>query len=147
MKYLVLLGRILFSAIFISSGLFHFTAAAVGYAQSSGVPFADFLVPASGVLAIVGALSIVIGYKAKWGAWALIAFLIPVTLMMHNFWVIEDAMASQMQQIMFMKNLSMLGGAIIIAFFGAGPLSIDGCCCKDCCCEKEKECCDNKEEA
>jgi putative oxidoreductase len=45
MKYTVLLGRILYSLIFLKSGLFHFSGMAVGYASSQGVPLASFLVP------------------------------------------------------------------------------------------------------
>jgi putative oxidoreductase len=45
--------------------------------------------------------------------------------MMHNFWTISDPMMRQMQMAMFMKNISMLGGALLIAYFGAGPLSVD----------------------
>ena len=76
-------------------------------------------------MAFAGGLSIVLGYKAKLGAWLIILFLVPVTLMMHNFWTIKDPMMRRMQQLMFMKNLSMLGAALLIAYFGAGPLSID----------------------
>jgi len=49
---------------------------------------------------------------------------LPVTFIMHNFWTIEDAMAKQMDMIAFMKNISMTGGALIIAYFGSGPLSV-----------------------
>ena len=52
-------------------------------------------------------------------------FLVPVTLMMHKFWAVPDPMMAQMQMIMFMKNISMLGGALLISQFGAGPLSLD----------------------
>jgi putative oxidoreductase len=45
--------------------------------------------------------------------------------MMHNFWAIQDPMMSQVHYAMFMKNLSMLGGALFISYFGAGPLSLD----------------------
>ena len=125
MKYTVLLGRILYSLIFLNSGLFHFSGMAIGYASSQGVPLASFLVPFSGVMAIVGGLLIVLGYKAKWGAWLLVAFLIPVTFMMHAFWKETDPMQKQMQMGMFMKNISILGGAFLITWFGAGPVSFD----------------------
>ena len=98
---------------------------AVGYASSQGVPLASFLVPFSGVMAIVGGLLILLGYKAKWGAWLIVAFLIPVTFMMHAFWKETDPMQKQMQMVMFMKNISMLGGAFLITWFGAGPVSFD----------------------
>ena len=86
---------------------------------------ASVLVPISGVMALAGGLSIVLGYKAKWGAWILVVFLVPVTVTMHRFWGLADPQMATMQTIMFMKNLSMLGAALLIAYFGAGPLSLD----------------------
>lgn len=124
MKYLVLLGRILYSAIFIMAGPNHFKAGTIAYAAAQGVPLASLAVPFSGAMAIAGGLSILLGIKAKWGAWLIVLFLIPVTLMMHKFWGLSDPQAAMMQQIMFMKNVSMLGGALLIAHFGSGPLSI-----------------------
>ena len=125
MKYAVLAGRVLFSLIFLVAGLGHFSAQSIGYASAQGVPLASVLVPFSGILSIAGGLSILLGYKAKLGAWLLIIFLIPVTFMLHKFWTIPDPMMKQMDMAMFMKNLGLLGGAFFIAFFGAGPLSID----------------------
>jgi putative oxidoreductase len=66
----------------------------------------------------------VLGYRARIGAWLLI-FLVPVTLMMQNFWAVKDPTMAQMQMVMFMKNLSMLGGALLISQFGSGPCSLD----------------------
>jgi len=125
MKYAALTGRILFSLIFLAGGLGHFSAQSIGYAASQGVPLASVLVPISGVISMAGALSILLGYKAKLGAWLLVIFLVPVTLMLHKFWTIQDPMMRQMDMVMFMKNLGLLGGALFIAFFGAGPASID----------------------
>jgi putative oxidoreductase len=125
MKFIVLTGRILFSLIFLMSIMGHFSAGAIAYATSAGVPMASFLVPASGVLAFLGALSIILGYKAKIGAWMIVVFLIPVTFMMHKFWTVTDPMMMQMQMAMFMKNISILGGALMITYFGAGPMSLD----------------------
>jgi putative oxidoreductase len=89
------------------------------------VPMAAFLVPASGVLALAGGLSILLGYRAKIGAWLVVLFLVPVTLMMHNFWAVKDPLMAQMQMAMFLKNVTMLGGALLISQFGAGALSLD----------------------
>ena len=83
------------------------------------------LVPLAGTIAFVGSISIILGFKARWGAWLIIIFLIPVTFMMHNFWTISDPGMRQTQYTMFMKNLSILGGAFLIVAFGAGPLSFD----------------------
>jgi putative oxidoreductase len=86
---------------------------------------ASIAVPLSGVMAIAGGLSILLGYRAKLGAWLIVLFLIPVTLMMHKFWTVQDPMMAQVQMILFMKNVAMLGGALLISQFGAGSFSLD----------------------
>ena len=125
MKNVVALGRILFSLIFIMTIMSHFSTSSASYAAAKGVPLAFILVPISGIIAFLGGLSIALGYKAKFGAWLIILFLIPVTLMMHAFWKETDAMMMQTQMINFMKNLSLIGAAFYMAYFGAGPCSLD----------------------
>src|SRR5207249_3949387 len=107
------------------SGFNHFKEQTIQYAASHGVFMPGLLVPVAGVMAILGGISIVLGFKAKLGGWLLVAFLVPVTLVMHNFWKIDDLREHQMQLTMFMKNTSMLGGALLITYFGSGPFSID----------------------
>jgi len=119
-----LLGRILYSAIFIMSGPNHFKAETIGYAAAQGVPLATVAVPLSGIIALLGGLSIALGYRAKLGAWLIVLFLVPVTLMLHRFWGLSDPQATGLQLAMFMKNLSLLGAALIIARLGSGPLSL-----------------------
>ena len=121
----VVLGRFLFALIFVMAGTNHFNKQTIAYAASQGVPLAGIAVPLSGVLAIVGGLSILLGYRAKLGAWLIVLFLVPVSLMMHKFWTVQDPMMAQIQMVMFMKNVSMLGGALLISQFGAGPCSLD----------------------
>ena len=121
----VVLGRFLFALIFLMAGANHFNKQSIGYAASQGVPLAAIAVPLAGVLAIAGGLSILLGYRAKLGAWLIVLFLVPVTFMMHKFWTVQDPMMAQVQMIMFMKNISMLGGALLLSHFGAGPLSLD----------------------
>jgi putative oxidoreductase len=127
MKFIPLIGRILFSFMFLSAGIHHLTSLSqvAGYAAASGVPAATAAVALSGIIAFLGGLSILLGYKAKLGGWLIVLFLVPVTLMMHNFWAVTDPMQSQMQMGMFMKNVGLLGGALMISYFGAGPVSID----------------------
>ncbi|MBO9660861.1 MAG: DoxX family protein [Chitinophagaceae bacterium] len=125
MKYALITGRILFSLIFILSSFGHFKTETIAFAGSQGLPFASFLVPLSGVIELIAGLSIIVGYRAKVGAWLLVIFLIPVTFLFHQFWKVTDPMAYQMQFVMFMKNISMMGGALLIAYFGSGELSID----------------------
>jgi putative oxidoreductase len=120
----VLVGRVFFSLIFVFAGLNHFSKQTIAFAASQGVPLASIAVPLSGVIAVLGGLSILFGYRAKLGAWLIALFLIGVTPL-HNFWAVKDPMVAQIQMAMFMKNISMLGGAALISQFGAGPLSID----------------------
>jgi putative oxidoreductase len=126
LRYAVPIGRCLFALIFLMSGLTHFSNETISYAASQGVPLASAAVPVSGVLALAGGLSVALGYKTRIGALLLVLFLVPVTLMMHRFWGLSDPQAAMMQQGMFLKNVSILGGAILLGYFGAGPLSIDG---------------------
>ena len=125
MNYLVVLGRVLYAMIFVMAGPGHFTANTIAYAASKGVPLASIAVPLSGIISLVGGLSIALGYRAKWGGWLIVLFLVPVTVMIHNFWAMSEPNVARIDQIMFMKNLSMLGGALLIAHFGSGPLSVD----------------------
>src|ERR1700730_12373716 len=121
----VLLGRVLFGLIFVMAGASNFGSQTIAFAASQGVPFASFAVPLSGAIALTGGLSILLGYRAKIGAWLLVLFLATVTPMLHNFWTVADPMMHQMQLILFMKNVSMLGGALLVTQLGAGPWSLD----------------------
>jgi len=121
----VLVGRLLFVLVFLMSGPRHFMGQTIAYAASQGVPLASLAVPFSGLLALAGGLSILLGYRARIGAWLIVLFLVGVTPMLHNFWTVTDPMMYQMQMIMFMKNVSMLGGALVISQLGSGPWSLD----------------------
>lgn len=121
----VLLGRFLFVLIFVMAAPNHLASQTIAYAASQGVPLASIAVPLSGVIALAGGLSILLGYRAKIGAWLIVLFLACVTPMLHNFWAVTDPMMHQMQLVMFMKNLSMIGGALLISQFGPGPWSLD----------------------
>jgi putative oxidoreductase len=121
----VVLGRFLFALIFLMVVPNHFSRQTIAFAASQGVPLASIAVPLSGVLSGAGGLSILLGYRAKLGAWLIVLFLVPVTLMMHKFWTVQDPMMAQIQMILFMKNVAMLGAALLISQFGAGPFSLD----------------------
>ncbi len=125
MRYIALAGRALYAAIFIAASFGHFSQPTISYAAQQGVPLAALAVPLSGLISLAGGLSVLLGYRARIGAWLLVVFLVPVTLMLHAFWAVHDPAAAQMQEVMFMKNVAMLGGALVIAYFGAGPLSLD----------------------
>ena len=124
-RSLVPVGRALYAAIFLAGSLGHFSRPTIEYAAHQGVPFASFVVPASGVLALLGALSVLIGYRARVGAAMLAFFLVPVTVTMHAFWAVPDPQAAQLQSVMFFKNVALLGAALLLIHFGAGPFSVD----------------------
>ena len=96
----------------------HFSKQEIGFAAAQGVPLASFVVPMSGIIALAGRLNILLGYRAKIGAWLIVLFLVPVTLMMHKFWTVTDPMMAQIQMVMFIKNVAMIGGALLITQFG-----------------------------
>jgi putative oxidoreductase len=125
MCYLVPLGRLFYSLIFVVAGFGHFSHQKIAYATSQGIPIASVLVPVSGIMAILGGLSILLGFPEKLGAWLLVRFLVPVTFTMHNFWAVKDPMMQQIQMAMFLKNISMLGSALFFTQIGTGPLSLD----------------------
>jgi putative oxidoreductase len=125
MKFLFPLGRVLFALNFILAFPYHFTHGAIQAAAEQGVLLPGVLVPLSGVLALAGGVSVALGYKTRWGAWALVVFLVPVTLWMHAFWRLSDPHTAFVEQVLFLKNISTLGGALLISQFGAGPISID----------------------
>ncbi len=122
---IVLLGRILFALVFILSSINHFNGQDLGYAAQAHLPMARLLVPLAGVLILIGGISVLLGYKTKVGAWLIVIFLVAVTPVMHNFWAIKDPMMHGIQMANFMRNVSMLGGALLIAYFGGGPWSLD----------------------
>ena len=122
---IALLGRLFFALIFLVAAPNHFARQTIAYAAAQGVPLASIAVPFAGIIALLGGLLILLGYHARIGAGLIALFLIGVTPMLHNFWTVADPMARQMQMIMFMKNVSMLGGALLITQFGAGPWSLD----------------------
>jgi putative oxidoreductase len=124
-RYLVPLGRCLFAALFVKAAPMHFSAQGVAYAAAEGVPMANVLVPAAGVLALLGGASVALGYQARLGGFLLTLFLIPVTLLMHDYWHAVDPAEAMVQQTMFWKNASMLGAALVMTHFGAGPISFD----------------------
>ncbi len=114
-----LLGRIFLSAVFIKSGIGKIFGGAgtQQYMESSGVP-GWLLIPTIIVL-LIGGLSVLVGYKARYGALALVGFLIPATLIFHNVFI------DPAQEIAFMKNLGLIGGLLMVTSFGPGRISFD----------------------
>jgi uncharacterized membrane protein YphA (DoxX/SURF4 family) len=120
MDVVVLIGRVLFVVLFLSSALGHFTQtdAMAGYAQSRGVPNPRVGVLASGSLMALGALSVLLGVWADLGALLLVIVLLPTTFLMHRFWSETDPQAKQGEMIHFNKDLALTGASLMLfAFF------------------------------
>jgi putative oxidoreductase len=124
-RYLAFFGRQLFSVIFIIASAGHFTAGNIALAAEHGVPLAGLLVPVSGIIALMGGLSVLFGFRARIGGALLVVFLVPVTFTMHNFWAATDAAAFWLQLLLFLRNLALLGCALQVRSVGAGSLSLD----------------------
>ena len=125
MRAIVPLGRVLFALIFVASVVNHFSSAQISEASAHGVPLATITVPLAGILALVGGVSVMLGYRARFGALLLLIFLVPVTLFMHKFWGLPDPQVAMLQKIQFMKNLSLIGACLLIMHYGSGPYSLD----------------------
>ena len=95
-----------------------------GYIASAGLPAPAFLAVAAGLLELVAGLALVIGFKARWAALALGVFTLLATVVFHAYWA-APAAQQYVQQLMFMKNLAVAGGMLLVAALGAGPASID----------------------
>ena len=121
-----LAGRVLLALIFLHSGygkIGGFEKVAAGMA-AKGVPFAEFALVITIILEIAGAVMLIAGWKVRWAAAALLLWLIPVTLLYHNFWAVDPAQ-HQNQLNHFLKNLCIMGGMLYVMAFGAGPGSLD----------------------
>lgn len=111
---LLVIARILFVPIFLNSALGHLrgTDAMAGYAESKGVPSPRAAVLLSGLMILVGAVSLLFGIYADLGALLIVAFLLPTAFLMHTFWKEQDAMGRMTTSIQFFKDLSLAGGAL-----------------------------------
>ena len=108
-----LAGRVLLGGFFIVSGLRHFQHLAMmaGFSGSKGVPAPKVAVIVSGLMIILGGVSILLGVRPHWGIALVSAFLLPVTFMMHQYWTHTDPMMKINDQVNFMKNIALLGAA------------------------------------
>ena len=115
-ELLLVVVRVLFALLFISSGISHITknAAMTSYAQYKKIPMAKFAVYITGVMLVLGGLYIALGFYADLGALLLAAFLLPTAFLMHPFWKESDATAKQNESISFFKDLALAGAAMII---------------------------------
>ena len=121
-----LLGRILLAGIFVISGFGKITGfeGTAGEIASKGLPLPQVLTVIAILIEFGGGLAIVAGWKTRWAALAFIVFMIVITPIFHGYWAAPpDQMMDQ--QIHFMKNVSILGGSLLLFAFGPGRYSVD----------------------
>jgi putative oxidoreductase len=127
MDVVFLIGRVILGAYYLFNASNHFLRLEMmtGYAASKGVPAPRVFVVVTGILLLVGGLTVLLGVYPVVGVAALVLFFIPVTFWMHDFWAEQDPMAKTMQMVNFTKNLALLGAALmLLAIPQPWPLSL-----------------------
>lgn len=121
-----LVGRFLLAAIFVLSGIMKLASfqETLGYMRSEGLPWAEGLLVIAALAEIIGGLAVLTGTLTRLGALGLFVYLIPVTLVFHDFWNLAGQERA-MQSAQFMKNLSIMGGLLLLVAFGGGRYTVD----------------------
>jgi putative oxidoreductase len=119
------MARVLLSCIFLVSAYAKITewSGSVHMMESKGLPAAAVLLFLAIAVEALGGLSVLTGFCARAGAWALFAYLIPVTLIFHSFWDVGPAQMN-VQLVSFLKNLALMGGLALLGTYGPGRMSI-----------------------
>jgi len=121
-----LVGRILLGIVFIPAGFSKiggFTGTA-GYIASKGLPLPEVGAALAIAVEILAGIALVVGWKTRWAALALAVFTLVATVFFHAFWAVPPEQ-QMTQQLMFMKNVGLVGGLLAFYAFGAGRISID----------------------
>ena len=123
---LILTARVLLALMFVLAGISKLTGleGTAGYIASKGLPMPSVLALATGLLEVIAGLMLAVGFQTRIAAAALAAFTVVASLLFHNFWAMEGA-AAMTNQLMFMKNLAIVGGLLMVFTHGAGPASVD----------------------
>ena len=120
-------GRVMIATIFLMSAVGNkipnFSQVA-GFMGTEGVPMPQFLLAGAIVFLIAGSVSVIVGYKARWGAAMLFVFLALATYFFHDFWTMEGA-KQQEEMVQFMKNLALMGTMLFLMVNGSGPCSVE----------------------
>ena len=121
------LGRVLLSLIFLLSAANKLQGwqGTVQMMADKGLPAPEALLSVAVGLELVGGVMLVLGLYARWGAVALLLFILPVSVIMHNFWALPEGEQRMGEMISFMKNFTIVGGLLFVLAMGAGPVSID----------------------
>jgi putative oxidoreductase len=127
----LLAGRILMALIFVSSGFHKFTdlTATAASIASKGLPMPDVLAVATAALELGGGALVIVGWQTRLSALALALFTAVAAYFFHDFWHYPAGAAEHASNMThFMKNITIVGGFLMLAGAGAGRYSVDGPC-------------------
>jgi putative oxidoreductase len=118
MDVVLVVGRVLFGLLFARSGIQHLRddGTMAGFAKARGAPAPELTVPLTGVMILVGGISVALGLWADVGALLIAAFLVPTALIMHAYWKLGDPMERAGDAAHFYKDVSLLGAAILVFY-------------------------------
>ena len=121
-----LVGRILLAALFLPAGIGKLTgfAGTVGYITSVGLPLPQVAAAIALVVEIVGGIALITGFGTRFAALALAVFTLVASIFFHNFWALP-ADQQMIPQLLFFKNIAVIGGLLTLAAWGAGSWSLD----------------------
>lgn len=123
---LALVGRLLLAVLFLPAGIGKLTgfAGTVGYIASKGLPMPSVGAALALIVEIVGGLALIFGFGTRIAALVLAVFTLAASVFFHNYWGVPAEQA-MVQQLMFFKNIAVVGGLLVLAAFGAGAFSLD----------------------
>jgi putative oxidoreductase len=122
----LLIARLLMAVLFLLFGVRSILgfAGSVGYFTKLGFPAPEAMVVLAIIIQLVGGVLLIVGWKTRWAAWLLVAYVAIATIMAHRYWE-YDAAQYVPQMTNFFKNLAIIGGLLMVATFGPGRTSID----------------------
>ena len=122
---LATLGRVLLASIFILAGIDKINgfAGTAGYIASAGLPFAEVLTALTIAVEVGAGAALLMGFQARVAALVLAGFTVMASVLFHNYWAMPAEQA-YVQQLMFMKNLAIAGGLLMVSALGAGGWAI-----------------------
>ena len=123
---LALVGRLLMALLFLPAGVSKISgfAGTVGYIASKGMPMPTVAAAIAIIVEVVAPIALIAGFGTRWAALVLAGFTVVATFIFHNFWAMP-ADQVMMQQLMFFKNIAVVGGLLTLAAHGAGAWSMD----------------------
>jgi putative oxidoreductase len=127
-RIVLLIGRIVAGLFYLYAGINNFSnlPKSIGFAAYKGVPMPMIAVIVASTLLVIGGVSILLGYKPQLGVAAILFFLLPVTIMMHNFWAFDDPQARLEEMRSFLSNMALAGSSLMfLGLPSPWPWSVD----------------------